>query len=79
VVIKENRWTLSRQMVTAHAGELYLSQPINTAENKLWIFFQRDSRTLDKDGEWWHNAAAKKLRMYFSNNNPLIYRTDRYY
>jgi len=74
IAIKENRWSVSRQKVTSHSGGVvhFTTNPTVPRVN-YGYFFQRDSRTLDRDGEWWHNVAGNKLRMYFSNNNPNSY------
>ena len=74
VAIRLNRWDIRRQIVTAHSGGVvsFASNPEIPRLN-YGYFFQRDARTLDKDGEWWHNEKGSKLRMYFGNNNPGIY------
>jgi len=74
IAIKVNRWSISRQKVTAHSGGTvtFTTNP-DVPRLNYGYFFQRDSRTLDRDGEWWHNVSGKKLRMFFSNNNPGSY------
>ena len=74
VAFKANRWTINRRTVTSHSGgKITFSSNSTTPRAHYGYFFQRDSRTLDRDGEWWHNLSGKKLRMYFSNNNPGSY------
>ncbi len=74
VAIRINRWDIIRQTVTAHSGGLvtFTANP-EVPRLNYGYFFQRDSRTLDQDGEWWQDGTNNKLRMYFSNNNPGAY------
>ncbi|MEP7108363.1 MAG: PA14 domain-containing protein [Ferruginibacter sp.] len=71
VAIRINRWDIRKQLVTSHSGGVvsFTAKPEVPRVN-YGYFFQRDPRTLDRDGEWWYNAAGSKLRMYFSSNNP---------
>ena len=73
VAIRINRWEIRRQIVTSHSSGVVSFASNTTPRINYGYFFQRDKRTLDKDGEWWHDAANKKLRMYFSSNNPGSY------
>jgi len=74
VAIRANRWEIIRRQVTSHSGGVvsFSSIPVVPRVNHGY-FFQRDSRTLDQDGEWWHDATNNKLRMYFGNNSPTSY------
>ena len=72
VAIRHNRWDITKQKIKRHSGNkltFFTAEPERPRVN-YGCFFQRDSRTLDKDGEWWHNEKDGKLRMYFSSNNP---------
>ncbi|MEP7110854.1 MAG: right-handed parallel beta-helix repeat-containing protein, partial [Ferruginibacter sp.] len=74
VAIKFVRWDIVHKKVTAHAGGVVSFASFgSTPRVGYGYFFQRDPRTLDKDGEWYHNFSTSKLRMYFSTNNPLPY------
>ena len=74
VTIRINRWDIIRAPITSHSGGVVSFASIGTTPRlNFGYFFQRDSRTLDKDGEWWHDAAKSKLRMYFSSNDPNLY------
>ena len=73
VTIRINRWEIRRQIVTSHSSGVVSFASNTTPRLNFGYFFQRDKRTLDKDGEWWHDATNKKLRMYFSSNNPGSY------
>ncbi|RZM10255.1 MAG: right-handed parallel beta-helix repeat-containing protein, partial [Pedobacter sp.] len=74
IAIRINRWDIVRQKVTAHSGTTvnFTTNPEVPRVN-YGCFFQRDPRTLDKDGEWWYDATNQKLRMYFSGNNPAAF------
>ena len=74
VAIRASRWEILRKQVTSHSGGVvsFATNPVVPRVN-YGYFFQRDSRTLDLDGEWWHDAINNKLRMYFGNNSPASY------
>lgn len=73
VAIRVNRWSIVRKVVTGHsAGTISFSALSRTPGVNFGYFFLRDSRTLDKDGEWWHDNANSKLRVY-STTNPSTY------
>lgn len=74
LVVKVRRWDITRAIVTNHSGGV-----VTVGSNLPYIptlgfgyFFQRDSRTLDVNGEWWYNSAASKLRV-FSTVNPSTF------
>ncbi len=74
LAIRLNRWDIRRQTVTSHsAGVVSFASNSEIPRLNYGYFFQRDARTLDQDGEWWHNETGSKLRMYFGNNNPDLY------
>lgn len=74
LVYRLNRWTTERRMITTHSGlVMSFASASSTPVPQFGYFFQRDSRTLDQDGEWWQDGNNNKLRMYFSNDNPLAY------
>ncbi len=74
VAIREKRWLIEHKIITAHSGgTLTFSTAATTPLVGFGYFFQRDSRTLDVDGEWWQDGTNNKLRMYFGNNNPGAY------
>ena len=74
VAIRASRWEILRKQVASHSGGVvsFATNPVIPRVN-YGYFFQRDSRTLDLDGEWWHDAINNKLRMYFGNNSPASY------
>ncbi len=75
VAIRLNRWEILRKTVTAHSGgTISFAAHSSTPKLNYGYFFQRDSKTLDQDGEWWQDGSNNKLRMYFGNNNPTAYK-----
>jgi|GEM_PF-816706 len=77
VAYRLNRWTIEQRTVTAHsAGVITFAAASSTPLSGFGYFFQRDSRTLDQDGEWWQDGINNKLRMYFGNNNPSAYTVE---
>ena len=71
VVVKVVRWDIQRRTITSHsAGTLNFSGLSNgySAAAGFGYFFQRDSRTLDVDGEWWYDNTNSKFYTELSNN-----------
>jgi hypothetical protein len=74
VAIRPNRWEIVRRPVKTHSGGTITYDALRvTPRSGYGYFFQRDARTLDRDGEWFQNGTSNKLRMYFGNNNPNAY------
>ncbi len=74
VAIRLNRWDIRKQIITVHSGGVIsFASNVEIPRLNYGYFFQRDAKTLDKDGEWWHNEKESKLRMFFGNNNPVLY------
>ena len=70
-VIRKERWVLDRQPVTAHRGNTlrlldnspdggYNARP---GVDRNGFFIQNHLKTLDKEGEWYYDSAAKRLYM----------------
>ena len=72
IAIRRKRWDISRRTVTSHSGGVVGFAAISTANTDYGYFFQRDSRTLDQDGEWWYDNTNSKLRVY-STANPATH------
>lgn len=74
VAIRHNRWDITKQKIKRHSGHvLTFTTEQEVPRVNYGCFFQRDSKTLDKDGEWWYNEKDDKLRMYFTSNNPTSF------
>ena len=75
VAIRHNRWDITKQKIKRHSGNIltFNKEEQERPRVNYGCFIQRDSRTLDRDGEWWYNERTGKLRMFFGNNNPGQY------
>ena len=68
-VTRDERWILDRAVITGQSGgTLTLGPAENNPTYELrdgWGFFiQNHPATLDQPGEWYFDAAAKKIRLY---------------
>lgn len=71
IVTRFVRWDVAIETITSHSGNVITFPSFGKAPIVgFGVFIQRDSRTLDQDGEWWQDGTNSKLRMYFSDNNP---------
>lgn len=75
VVIRTRRWVTDRNLITSHLGSTinYTASSTYSPSDNFGYFIQNDIKTLDKLGEWYFNAATKKLSVYFGSNNPSSY------
>jgi parallel beta-helix repeat protein len=75
VVIRKNRWIIDRNKVTGHSGTVlnYTSASFYHAGTGYGYFIQNHAATLDAFGEWFHDKANGKLRVYFGANSPGSY------
>lgn len=75
VVIRKNRWTIDRSMITDHTGTTitYTSGSAYSATDNFDFFIQRSIATLTTTGEWYHDDTADKFYMYFADDNPDSY------
>ncbi len=69
VITRGERWILDRTPVTGQSGgTLTLGPPENKSRYGLkdgWgVFLQNHPATLDQPGEWWFDAANKKVRVF---------------
>jgi parallel beta-helix repeat protein len=71
-VIRKRHWVLDRCPITSQTNHtLYYKSPTSfDAIDGFGFFIQNHPATLDKMGEWWYDAANKKLRMYFGAQLP---------
>lgn len=72
VVIRANPYNWIRYPITSHSTTVitYSGSSYTGLTANFGYYFQRDPKTLDLNGEWYLNPTTKKLRMYFSDNNP---------
>lgn len=67
-VIRKNDWSMDRCLITSHSGNTLTYSSLGSSWNGTagnGYFIQNDLRTLDKFGEWYHNASTGKFYMYF--------------
>jgi parallel beta-helix repeat protein len=75
VVIRKNRWIIDKSTITSQAnGVITYAEPgKDLPTNGFGYFIQKDIKTLDQFGEWYFDAARKKMLVYFGNKNPDDY------
>jgi hypothetical protein len=79
-VIRKVRWILDRQPITTQSGStltlgttsLYGGALSYEAVDKNGFFIQNHLRTLDKEGEWYYDIAAKRLYMVLTGNTGTV-------
>ena len=84
--IRKNSWGLDRVIITSQSGgtiNYKMGENINSdyaSAKTLWdgnpnfgYFFMNDVRTLDQFGEWYYDATAKKIKVYFGTAAPAGY------
>jgi len=71
VVIRKNRYTLSRDQITNHSsGTLTYSGSGEAPRDNFGYFIQNDAKTLDLFGEWYLNPSSKRLQVFFGSAAP---------
>lgn len=74
-VIRKVDWVLDRCPITAHSGNRisYISPTGHQPHDGYGYFIQNHPNTLDERGEWYYDAARKKMKMYFgTTDNPNL-------
>jgi len=81
VVIRKNHWTAERCRVTKQEGNTIFYTYAHAGVNPLQVpklypgikgngyFFQKDARTLDRNGEWFYDSITHNLLMFFADSN----------
>lgn len=71
VVIRKNRSTIDRNLITQHSGATlrYITESFYWPAINFGYFIQNHPQTLDTEGEWYFASLAKKLGIY-SNGKP---------
>jgi Secretion system C-terminal sorting domain/PKD domain len=74
-VIRKRHWVLDRCPIISQNNHTltYITPTAFDAIDGFGFFIQNHPSTLDKMGEWWYDAANKKLRMYFGGSNPASF------
>lgn len=75
LVIKPKRWLIDRNLITKHEGSTiwYNSFTKYIPGIQFGYFIQNHLKTLDSFGEWYFDAAAKKLYLYLGDGSPKNY------
>lgn len=74
VVIRKNRYTLGRNLITNHTnGSITYSGGGDVPIDNYGYFIQNDIRTLDVLGEWYLNPTSKRLQVFFGSENPSTF------
>ena len=73
VVIRKASQIWDRNKITNHSGTTlsYTSGSYYNAQDGYGYFIQNDIKTLDRQGEWFHNGS--NFYMYFGTNSPDNY------
>ena len=74
VVIRKNRWTVDRNIITLHDGNAitYISQSHYSADPNFGYFIQNDPLTLDQKGEWYYVSSNKKVGVFLGNDEASV-------
>lgn len=71
VVIRKNRFIIEKETVTSQSGNTINFNPIvYSAEKDYGFFITNKLSTLDQYGEWYYDAVAHKLKVFFGANSP---------
>ena len=75
LVVRTRHWIIDRTKIGWQSGSTigYNTQLSYEPMDNFGYFIQNDIRTLDQLGEWYYNAGAKKLDVYFGSANPASY------
>ncbi len=75
VVIRKNRWTIDRRLVTQHSGNTlnYEAGSKDAPTNGYGYFIQNSEKTLDQFGEWYFDASRKTMMVFFGSKDPSSY------
>jgi parallel beta-helix repeat protein len=64
---RQSNWTINRTAITAQSGNTLTVNSFNGAVG-FGFFVQNHSSTLDQNGEWYYDAANKKIRIYYTSD-----------
>lgn len=75
LVIKPKRWLIDRNVITKHLDSViwYETKSSYVPWKGFGYFIQNHIGTLDRFGEWYFNAAANKIFVYFKDESPARY------
>ena len=70
LVLRSAHWIMDRYLITSHSGNTLSFAGNSEPRNNYGYFIQNSIKTLDQLGEWYYNAATKKVSMYFGASSP---------
>lgn len=74
LVIRENRWTLTRHTISDHGNDTITFTPALTYNPTGYGYFVQNSQTaLDVLGEWYHDHSANRLYLHLDATLPAVY------
>ncbi len=79
IVIRSSRFTLDRTKVLDHSGNQIQFNPDALSYTLLegyGYFLQNDIKTLDQFGEWYYDAATRRVYLYSGNQSPQNYQVQ---
>ncbi len=78
VVIRKNHYVIDRNKITSHEGSTlnFTNGTQYKPTDGFGYFIQNHVATLDKLGEWYYDAIAKKLIVYFGKSSPKSYKVQ---
>lgn len=69
LVIRENRWTMTRHPITDHSNDtITFSTALLYNPTGYGYFIQNDLSALDRFGEWYHDHAANRLYVHMGDS-----------
>jgi len=72
IVIKFDRWTVSRSVITNHTGtSVTFNTPYDVLPKVGWGYFiQNHSSTLNDFGDWYYDSSTSRIYMNFNGSTP---------
>lgn len=71
LVVRENRWIISRHTITDHAGtSITFTTPLTYNPTGYGYFIQNSIHTLDVAWEWYYDSSASRLYIHTGGANP---------
>lgn len=74
LVIRKSRWTIDRHKIRSVEGGTIVFEPVSGTYNPVknhGYFIQNHPSTLDEKGEWYFDAARRRLMVYFGKEDSV--------
>ena len=74
LVVRKADFATARTIITSHSGtKLNFSIPAGSSFNTGYGYFIENSlATLDQNGEWFYDAATRKIKIFYTSTPPTI-------